>query len=510
MNQSEFNKILGFCIAFLESEVKKQVSVLEDRIPAPLNEHALKNEILNDAFEQIPVKELPDSIVFESHLYETEQQLRNVIAEEVSKVLMSVTGLSTKTDLNMSSLKEFLTEKTKVLSSDLAEHTHDHSYSPLVHDHSQYLVEDDLTTLEERIKASLYDISSLTESSLEDIQTSLSAIRDTISSNVLDLSNKLQSLGVQSEERVKLVDKTLSKLILDTSQSVLDKLSNRVDNLSRELSREILELGQNKAERDHVHQDLARISQLEDLRDEVTSLANSIAIARKDILGAEAANRAVEKKIKDVVAKLNDKLNKGEALTKSDLDMVRQKLKQDILQEIPIPEDGKDAKEWEFQWHPTIKGRLMFKREDTLEWKWQDLIVKTSGANPLANYAWGAGGGDGKHEEPLKILGDGSSITEDARSINFRAPLVATSDSQGNVNISLDGDIAGDTPYVANLFGNSFTVLAADHGKRQYADIRVYNSQRSEVYVSMTQLISGDIIIESVRNLSGCYVVIKN
>ena len=131
----------------------------------------------------------------------------------------------------------------------------------------------------------------------------------------------------------------------------------------------------------------------------------------------------------------------SEILLKTDLD----KLKKDIIDNIPIPKDGKDAEEWEFRPHPSRKGILVFKKKSQKNWNYIDLnhivpkIQEYDQQYQSGGYISGGGGGGSS----VSILWNNILVSTNSN-INFTGTAITSVTNVDNITtVRIDGGATG-------------------------------------------------------------------
>lgn len=386
--------------------------------------------------------------------------------------------------------------------------SHDHAqYSLDGHIHAEYALAADVSNRLEDTKQTI----SILETETKIVQTQLVSdiqlvvqntadllkdLNDKINNHVSDLQDsdnelslkidrKVSALEVNSRYELGLVQKQLQTIILDKFTE-LDKTKSDKDHTHSQY-----------AEKQHTHPDYAN--------------KTDVSILDRDLTAAHQLIARTASDIKAIIQTLSTKIDYGDALSQADLDAVSNKIKEQVLDTIVLPRDGKDSHEWIFQWHPSVKGRLMFRREDQKEWKQQDLLVKAG--NPLASPAFGGmGGGAGADGSTLTVTkNDGFVVEGRVTEIDFIG-LQVSKTGNGRVQVESIGSGGGgsaEPPYIAPLSGFQVTIPFGEHGKGSYSSVRVFNSLRTEVSVEYSQAINRDIVIKSNISLNGHTVVIN-
>ena len=99
MNSAELNKVLGVCLAFIAKELQKNSSLIEQRLDSLVTPEILveaRQEILAEATAAVPLKELPDGLIFESHLDEAVSCLKLAVDKQIESVRSSLSESTTE------------------------------------------------------------------------------------------------------------------------------------------------------------------------------------------------------------------------------------------------------------------------------------------------------------------------------------------------------------------------------------------------------------------------------
>lgn len=171
----DYTQILAFCLARIDRELKQQRALIEERLGTPISEEVmqdLRSEIIKEATDQAPIKELPPGIIFESHLRDTVVDLKNILEQVESKTGESLAfqyrTLLTRIDEASTSLQEEVSTKAG------SEHLHE-QYTEL-RDFNK--LADDLQTHAKDTGERLEKISSSVGETVSNIKVDISALSE--------------------------------------------------------------------------------------------------------------------------------------------------------------------------------------------------------------------------------------------------------------------------------------------------------------------------------------------
>lgn len=401
-------KVLAICIAHIDRKV------------ADIQESVGKNSVVHEKIivESAPVEAvreeftLPTEIVYESHLDEAVTKTLKRVDLVREQVYESLSELESHVEAS----KEYLTESIQKIASELDAHNHDENYSPAVHDHGQYLEEEvfneHLSDIENAFKEA--------EDKLQGLNGETKALFEGVKEEFVSMSSHIDEVGVELRSIAEEVREASAKLVEvlreEVDQQIVDLghvFKSSQDAITEELRlglRTVSETSQERLEqglRDvnariervtshlnahshpeyafsgHDHNDLAPKIMVDEVKGQIRELVLNDVHVKASISALEA--------------ELAKKPHVADVWLKAETDGLVGDLVEKVASRITMPKDGKDAHEWEFKFHPTIRGILMYRRSDQLEWKRYNLIPtmpqQLGGGNSFAGFG-GGGGGD--------------------------------------------------------------------------------------------------------------------
>ena len=395
----DYKKILGICLKFINSEVSKSNASIE----------AIRGDIgaLDSKIHEIDAKalELPDGLVYESHLDH------------------SVALLTSKIDSSISSVQSNL---------DALKNTSDILYSQLVSkielDFEEAAKSD--TELEKRLS-----------SDLDTLRSEYNSFKESALSSISSAESFLETLSKQ----LSTLDSRLTKAISDSEVKInsrIDGVDSKIEELKGELESDIDALEKSSAK--HLDMFISFLGELgeltkkqeSELADTVSSIHNSISDIKSSKADIEHEHEQYASKdeladaIEILVASITD--GDSDSLKKSDRDALVSDISKLVQKTIKVPnakdgkdgkdgidgkdgtdgEDGKDALEWDIKWHQSVKGRLGIKRSDWKDYKWQDLLVKvqTQTGMQLGGFIGGGGGGGSSSSAVSSVNGKTGNV----------------------------------------------------------------------------------------------------
>lgn len=471
---TETSKVLAVCLAFLERELDRRLSEMELPSQPEHSQVDLTPEIekLTESLQQIAdtaITDLPDGLIFESHLNDLADTLNTLIENRVDSLSSEFETRSEQLahdfKTSSASLHECLqrseqdgqsrtTELKEALESSVSE------VSKNLVEAQEALKKYSDEIVYEKVASLANEVSDRYIMLREFVTTSSSGVVDILNSAKVELEALIEqtkkSANHSIEVAVKALDKKIDSNKLDTDRTVA-RLDKTVQNGLQRLERD-------KAPTKHSHDEYARKSHTHD--DYAT---------KRDLKGIESVSTRLTNDIKNTLdeikllkSEVKSKASKADLLKLEDINQIEQRIKKNLQDQIPEVRngiDGKDAHEWEFRWHPTIKGRLMFKREDQKEWKFQDLLVKVQTPSSVG-VAFGGGGGGG---------GGGGAV---------------------QIN-----------KYKKILSGFTTTITLGEHRIPDVSIVDVFNPAGYEVLTSV-RIINNDVIIESNILLDNHYAIL--
>jgi hypothetical protein len=372
-------------------------------------------------------------------------------------------------------------------------HNHDEEYSKLGHEHDyvpnnefdSYRIQSD----KKQNSLSAYTIDSVQSictqvkdnfetliSQIESTNGNLESITDRLATSIDDVEHKLDIFKSNTKkdlnDLLEIIDGIKNKLTKDlakTFKDVNDKFDKEIDKIYTNIDKNLTKT--NNAI-DAVESKL--IDNLNDLADDINVLnvksenqqsqIDSLSAGKsdkdhthEDILTSidvlQETQESLSDSIDTIFGKLKDKPEYSEILLKADLD----KLKQEIIDAVPVPKDGKDAEEWEFKPHPTRKGILIFKKKSQKSWNYIDLNHITPKLHDYDQQGFGylSGGGAGGGSSGIAVLWNNNISSTSSSIINFTGTAVTSVvENDGRVTVVLD---KGDGESEPDLLNPEFT-----------------------------------------------------
>lgn len=161
-----------------------------------------------------------------------------------------------------------------------------------------------------------------------------------------------------------------SRLTASISQDK-KQTTEKLDSINANIVNRLVNLDQAKAEKNHNHN-------YAEVHHEHNQYATNESIGKLDKALIESEKR-IDATLNSLQTELSKKLDKTQGLTQAVKSELIVEISDLVKRSIRIPKDGdngKDAHEWEFKWHPHSRGILMFKRTDQSEWVQRDLMPK--------------------------------------------------------------------------------------------------------------------------------------
>lgn len=394
---TDTNKLLGLCLAFISKELAKNSALIEERFSDVLSKadaDQLKID-LNRRIDEDTVRELPDSIVYESHLQDALGHLSETLASktddlstaisEASRSLLDTLGeekgsILEEARTHLDALSESLKSTADDLSTRITKVHQDHLRS------SESLSEAN-STIDSRI-SSIFESLSHNDSALsETIQRNHSLLEDLMSQSLGSLDKKLSDQLVDLESKINATIKENSKALTSEISRSIDEVSNEISDTKSRLENDISRLDSKKSDADHKHAEYSE-------KGHTHSQYAPIEDFRKFSSQAGTALSSMSQTISTLRQQIAEK---ADELSPEERESLVNDVEKSVLSKIRLPEDGKpgkDALQWEFKWNESIKGRLMFKREDEKHWKYQDLLVRIQQPQHMPSFGGFGGAGD--------------------------------------------------------------------------------------------------------------------
>lgn len=440
-------KVLAICIAHIDRKV------------ADIQESVGKNSVVHEKIivESAPVETvreeftLPTEIVYESHLDEAVTKTLKRVDLVREQVYESLSELESHVEAS----KEYLTESIQKIASELDAHNHDENYSPAVHDHGQYLEEEvfnehlsdienafkeaedklqglnsETKTLFEGVKEEFVSMSShidevgvelrsITEEVREASAKLVEVLREEVDQQIVDLGHVFKSSQDAITEELRLGLRTVSETSQERLEQGLRDVNARIERVTSHLN---AHSHPEYAFAGHDHNDLAPKIMVDEVKGQIRELVLNDVHVKASISALEA--------------ELSKKPHVADVWLKAETDGLVGDLVEKVASRITMPKDGKDAHEWEFKFHPTIRGILMYRRSDQLEWKRYNLIPtmpqQLGGGNSFGGF--GGGGGDAAD---LIIKENDALVDGNVKEINFSGDVDVVKLANGVVEVKI-------------------------------------------------------------------------
>ena len=404
-----------------------------------------------------------------------------------------------------------------VYNSDLQKHTENFN---LVNTYNDLLFKAITESLEEKYayvlnsiettNKELDEISKTLATSIDDVEFKLNTFKSNTKKDIKDL---LQIIDLTKNNLAKDLDKAFSKLtkkvddnideVYQSIQKVNDKLESEIDNLDVSLSEKL----DTKSDKTHNHNKLyLPINKNFDDRYSKLDHTHQDILSSIDVL--QEKNLSLEESIDTVFDEIKNKPEYSEILLKSDLI----KLKNEIISEIPIPENGKDAEEWEFKPHPTQAGILIFKKQSDKNWNYINfnLLIPNSNhghqqAQPQQLGGFGGGGGGSL----FSILFN-NNVVSHTTSLNFVGTAVQSVVDYNNVaTITINAlTSANFAIYKANIIGFNFYIPQTTHKILQISNVMV-RGPNGKVMDVTTTIVNENVTLDSNLDLTGFFAILS-
>lgn len=451
---------IAACVKYVDKrlgELEARISSHISSIPTPepseeIDVSSLRESLTESVLSKVkfPEFELPDSVVFEVHLEEAvedvnkqisavNEDLSNLIAERVSSTSSFLLGQLDQQGANSNSSIRFVLDALDSATADINSsieqaierlRASDRALEHMIELNDAEAVKREQSidqqsaerdeTLAEGIDAVRDNIKGLSESlkpKFEHISQQISLIEDSIAK-----ANTAQSQDREFSEKTQ---KDLSSFKISHAQDIkiVQEGFKRVDDRLSSLDDKKSDVGHEHpyAEIEHEHPHLASKEEVSRVRTSIGQQGNALSL--------------IANEIQQFKNDLNKKANKTDVLTDDDLEGLAKRIHDSVLLAIPTPADGKDALEWEFKFHETQRGLLMYKREDWKHWRTQNLLGPTQQIQhqqtPIA-----MGGG------PVTVSQNGGGITSyyNGVEIEDRSDFfyTATTDQDGYFELNTD------------------------------------------------------------------------
>lgn len=461
-------QILAAAIAYAKKEIHTQVESIRKDMPVEFSEaekSVFASQIIQETLKKVPITELPEGIIFESHL---EDQKKKLIKEFLE--------LNNQTNISFNSSFSDLVSKLAIIEAAFNSHdhneqysklSHEHDYAPSQHDHSQYAEKTELQSLEQNINSRLEDSAISTIEQMSGVNSKIRELSEVINNKILDSISSLkkytdleiENLQVYINNKIALVQDSVKNLDSDIKQYktevAFDKIqtSDEILKIKNELYSKVDSSYKHPglADKDHKHYDLASTSDVNDLKDQIKTLL--------------ATDTHLKNTLFSLQGMVQSKLSKSEALTKKDLQDVIDFMTSDILSKLPPPIPGKDAISWEFRLKPNDPTVFQFKKETDDKWT---SVVPAHVVQPPASFLGVGGGG-----------------------ADFR-PSIETVKTK-----------------IINLSGFSRIITPIDHQLSTYYSYRVYNNLTNQDVQLMIQIDGLTFTLNSIIPMNNLVIELK-
>lgn len=493
------SQLLAVALAYAKSEVDKSTLAIQSRIQNELDlleteKAILARDILKQAIDLIPIKELPPGIVFESHLEDAEKRLRSELTKERNR---SLTEQEQQTDAVLSKISEYYSE--------FSAHDHHDNYSHISHthtdladkehEHSQYALTTDLVFNNEQLTSKILDTNT---NILEKLEFQNSNLKTLIDQAIFGVDAKVSAqldILAHSQQALKESLESAIKKSNDKTASALDEINSNVASNNRDVALAFSGLTNTiskKADRHHEHIEYASFSHVHhDLATKQDTLENS-----KQIKQLKAVDAHLAEVIEQLRSAISKKLSADEALTKKDIDEAASKITRDVIDSIPAPVPGKDAEEWEFRVNPKDPSIFQFKKATDKKWT---SVIPSHVTQPAASFGgYGGGGADVSNSSSVQYEFNGNLVEVDDTDPNNVKVTIDSKTSDVNLRTE-EFSLTGKTPTITSAVHNFVTI----------ANCEVVNiSTRKPAFVDIAVSVSGDIIVDSLVNLDDYALVL--
>lgn len=382
------------------------------------------------------------------------------------------------------------------------------------------IIEDNYTTVLESIVTSnenLDQISSRLAKGIDDVEYKVDTLKSSIKKDINDVTDIIDSVKTNIEKVLlksfKDVDNKIEKFVDDIVNDI-SVLNDKIQNYTEIQTKTNTYTSKRIDKLDKSLKEFDVSNQTEFTKIEVK--LNQLSDGHKDLELEVDELQSNQESLKDGLDSafelIKNKPEYSEILLKTDLD----KLKQDIIDNIPIPKDGKDAEEWEFRPHPSRKGILVFKKKSQKNWNYIDLnhIVPKPQEYDQQQYTGFIGGGGGGGGSSVSILWNNVLVSTNSN-LNFIGTGITSVTSVNNVTTvridagtSSGGGGGGNfLRYIKNLNGNLNSIPLAEHGINNIVNFYIKDSNNKIIEVE-DSIVNGNITLNSNINLVGCILYI--
>jgi hypothetical protein len=467
-------KNLALTISFLNSKYDKVIGEFNSKLAEVYLQ--LKNDVntSNDNLELIA-----KNVAYQSNLDETRLELN----EHVKDIQRS--------------LQEYATIHDHPYSLD--SHEHDTQYSNIDHTHDYvstdaYLdyaktTDGKLDVIRDFTLTSVQSICVLIEDrynnlikQVQNTNSELDKLTDDLAKNIDDVEYKLDAFKSNTKKDINVltividsVKNTLNRNLVKSFDDINTKFEDKIDDvvefftlLESDINTKLKGINKeldNKSDINHNHDDdYAELNHNHD--DDYADIDHTHMDILTSIDVIQTKHESLENSISDAFNRLKDKPEYSEILLKTDLD----KLKQEIIDAVPVPKNGKDAEDWEFKPHPTRKGVLIFKKHSHKNWNYIDLNHIIPKPQEYENYNQGGilGGGGGASSSGMSVLKNGV-LAGFTNIVNFIGTGVTSITDADNVTtIRIDAGTGGGSSRLnlttAEMISMASTLNTTDEG----------------------------------------------
>lgn len=359
-------------------------------------------------------------------------------------------------------------------------HLHDDIYSTVNHTHDYVetaIYQNEISDIKSNIDSYINNneafakyISSVVQQNYEKLLSSLDLaninldeVSKKLAKGIDDVDYKLDTFKSNTKKDIndiiEIIDdvkKNIQRDLLKSFKDVDSKIEKLADDVAEDLSELNDTVYQNKLnygiDSKVLSKRLNELDKLVDLNDEkihtettkievkLNQLENSYNDLELSIDDVQINQETLKSGLDDAFSILAKKPEYSEILLKTDLD----KLKQDIIDAVPVPKDGKDAEEWEFRPHPSRKGILIFKKKSQRNWNYIDLnhivpkIQEYDQQHQSGGFIGGGGGGSS-----VSILWNNILVSANSN-INFTGSAITSITNIDNITtVRIDGGTSG-------------------------------------------------------------------
>lgn len=381
------------------------------------------------------------------------------------------------------------------------------------------IVQDNYSELLESISTSnknLDEISSKLAKGIDDVEYKVDSFKSDVKKDINDITSIIDNVKTNIEKALlksfKDVDGRIEKFVDDIANDISilnDKIQNYTETQNKSntsTSKKLDKLDNGLKELDENNRNESakidvKFNQLRDDHEDLELEVEEIQSKQVSLIsGLESAFDLIKLKPEYF-----------EILLKTDLDA----LKKDIIDNIPIPKDGKDAEEWEFRPHPSRKGILVFKKKSQKNWNYIDLnhivpkIQEYDQQHQSGGFIGGGGGGSS-----VSILWNNVVVSTNSN-INFTGTAITSVTNVDNITTvridagtSSGGGGGGNfLKYIKNLTGQVNNISLVEHGINNIVNFYIKDSNSRIIEVE-DSIINGNISLNSNISLTGCVLYI--